>query len=65
MTADPVAPAAMAAIDQLVVLLTEARAYLEAGEILAAIGTLVTFDEQAEDLRAAMRLLRMIARRRS
>ena len=64
MTDDPVALAAQAAIDQLVGLLTEARGYLQGGNNLAAIGTLVTFDDQAEDLRAALRLLRMISRRR-
>ena len=64
MTDDPVALAAEAAINQLVALLTEARCYLEAGEILAAIGTLIMFDDQADDLRAAMRLLRIAAQRR-
>jgi len=64
MTGDPVALAAEAAINQLVALLTEARAYLETGERLAALGTLIMFDEQADDLRAAIRLLRMENRRR-
>lgn len=64
MTADPVALAAGAAIDQLVTLLSEARSYLQQGETRAAIGTLVTFDDQADDLRAAIRLLRMASRGR-
>jgi len=64
MTADPVSAAASAAIDQLMTLLGEARAYLDQGETLAAIGTLILFDDQAEDLRAATRLLRMAQRRR-
>jgi hypothetical protein len=64
MTDDPVSLAAEAAIDQIIGLLTEARVYLKAGETLAAIGTLVMFDDQADDLRAAMRLLRMIQRGR-
>ncbi len=63
MTDDPVALAAEAAIEQLVGLLTEARSYLENGDTLAAIGTLILFDDQADDLRAAMRLLRMLQRR--
>jgi hypothetical protein len=61
---DPVTVAAEAAIEQLVALLTEARGYLKEGRTLAAIGTLVTFDDQADDLRAALRLLRMTAKGR-
>lgn len=64
MTDDPVANTARAAIDQLTRLLSEARGYLEAGENRAAIGTLVSFDDQVEDLRAAIRLLRMTAQGR-
>ena len=64
MTADPVHLAAEAAIDQLLTLLTEARSYLEQRETLAAIGTLVMFDDHADDVRAAMRLLRMMAQGR-
>lgn len=64
MTDDPVALAAEAATNQLVALLTEARSYLEQGNNLAAIGTLIMFDDQSEDLRAAIRLLRMANRRR-
>jgi hypothetical protein len=64
MTDDPVAHAARTAIDQLTRLLSEARGYLEAGENRAAIGTLVSFDDQVEDLRAAIRLLRMTAQGR-
>lgn len=61
---DPVALAAMAAIDELLTLLGEARTYLTEGETRAAIGTLVVFDDRAEDLRAALRLLHMAQRRR-
>jgi stage V sporulation protein SpoVS len=64
MTEDPVALAAESAINQLVALLTEARSYLEQGNNLAAIGTLIMFDDQSEDLRAAIRLLRMAHRGR-
>lgn len=56
---DPITLAAMAAIDTLMAELADARAYLGAGETLAAIGTLVSFDDRAEDVRAALRLLRM------
>ena len=64
MTPDPVALAAEAALNQLIGLLTEARSYLEQCNSLATIGTLVTFDDQAEDVRAAVRLLRMTAQGR-
>lgn len=64
MTTDPVSLAAIDAVNELATLLKEARSYLVEGETLAAIGTLVMFDDRAEDLRAALRLLRM-ARRRS
>jgi hypothetical protein len=50
--------------DDPVHLAAEARSYLEQGETLAAIGTLVMFDDQADDVRAAMRLLRMTAQGR-
>jgi hypothetical protein len=63
MSTDPVSLAATLAIDELLTLLAEARGYLGAGRTLAAIGTLVMFDDRAEDLRAAMRLLRMAQRR--
>jgi hypothetical protein len=64
MTDDPVVRAAEAAINQLVGLLTEARACLEQNEIRMALGTLFMFDDHADDLRAAIRLLQMMARRR-
>ena len=64
MTDDPISLAAEAALDQLIGLLTEARGYLTQGNTLAAIGTLVTFDDQADDLRAALRLLRTTAKGR-
>lgn len=62
---DPVAAATAQAIDNLLTLLTEAKAYFATGRNLAAIGTLVMFDDHAEDLRAAFRLCRMAQRRRS
>jgi hypothetical protein len=61
---DPVALAATVAIDELLALLGEARSYLAGGETRAAIGTLLMFDDRAEDLRAALRLLRTANRRR-
>lgn len=47
-----------AALRQLVMTLREAQEYLEHGEDLAAIGTLVSLDEQVADLNAAFRLFR-------
>ena len=45
------------ALTELVILLTEARDYLYSSEFnLATIGTLVMFDEKAEDVKAALRL---------
>ena len=41
--------------------LKEAQDYLGGGDDLAAIGTLVLFDEQAEDVKAALRLFRRAA----
>jgi hypothetical protein len=64
MTTDPFTLTAAAAINQLVALLAEARTYLDQGEALAAIGTLVMFDDHAEDVRAAIRTLQMAQRRR-
>lgn len=61
---DPIAQAALLAIDELQTLLGHARTHLKAGETLAAIGALVTFDERADDMRAALRLLRSARRRR-
>lgn len=46
------------AVAQLHQTLSEAQQYLENGQDLAAIGTLVTLDEQVADLNAALRLYR-------
>jgi hypothetical protein len=62
---DPVAAATTHAIDNLIILLTEAKSYFAAGEDLAAIGTLVVSDEHAADLKAAFRLCQMQQRVRS
>lgn len=62
---DPVAAATVAAIDNLLKLLTEAKSYFTDGNNLAAYGTLVMFDDHAEDLRAAFRLCQMRQRRAS
>lgn len=47
-----------AALRQLSSTLREAQEYLEKGEDLAAIGTLISLDEQVADLNAAFRLFR-------
>lgn len=62
---DPIAAATVQAIDNLVKLLTEAKDYFTAGNSLAAFGTLVMFDEHAEDLKAAFRLCQIAQRRPS
>lgn len=59
-----VASATVEAIDNLITLLSEAKNHLAAGEDAAACGTLMLFDEHAEDLKAAIRLCRMNQRRR-
>ncbi len=46
------------ALVQLLTTLNEAREYLDKGEDLAAIGTLIALDEQVADLNAALRLYR-------
>lgn len=46
------------ALVQLLMTLTEAQEYLDKGEDLAAIGTLVTLDDLVADLNAALRLYR-------
>ena len=51
------------AIDNLLEILNEARAYLIEGNDLAAWGTLLMFDDQAADLNAAIRLHRSANRR--
>jgi len=44
------------ALNQLVITLREAQEFLAAGEDGAAIGTMLMFDDEAEDLKAALRL---------
>jgi hypothetical protein len=63
MIRDPITFATISAINNLITLLGEANAYFTEGNNLAALGTLVLFDEQAEDLRAAIRLCQMAQRR--
>ena len=46
------------ALVQLLITLKEAEDYLDKGEDLAAIGTLVTLDDLVADLNAALRLYR-------
>lgn len=59
------ADAARHSIDQLQTILNEAQGYLITGNNLAAWGTLVLFDEAAEDLKAAIRLYRSANARRN
>lgn len=58
------ADAARHSIDQLQTILSEAQGYLMSGENLAAWGTLLMFEEAAEDLKAAIRLYRSANSRR-
>lgn len=46
------------ALVQLIATLTEAQDYLDKGEDLAAIGTLVALDDLVADFNAALRLYR-------
>lgn len=46
------------ALNEFIRTLKDAQDYLGAGDDLAAIGTLVLFDEQTEDVKAALRLFR-------
>jgi hypothetical protein len=46
------------ALLQLLMTLKEAQGYLDGGEDLAAIGTLIPLDELVADLNAALRLYR-------
>ena len=46
------------ALVQLLTTLQEAQEYLDKGEDLAAIGTMIALDEQVADLNAALRLYR-------
>jgi hypothetical protein len=48
------------ALDEFIRTLKEAQVYLSGGNDLAAIGTLAPFDEQADDLKAALRLFRRV-----
>jgi hypothetical protein len=57
------ADTAKCAIDNLLEILNDARAYLIDGNDLAAWGTLMMFDDQAADLNAAIRLHRAANRR--
>jgi hypothetical protein len=52
-------------IDRLQTLLNEAQGYFITNNHLAAWGTLVLFDEAAEDLKAAIRLYRSANSRRN
>jgi hypothetical protein len=57
--ADPIHALALSAtIDVLRGMLGEATNYLDQGEHLAALGTLIPFDDHAEDVKAAIRLFR-------
>lgn len=56
---------AILAIDNLVEILTDARRYLEDRNDLAAWGTLIRFEEAADDLKAAIRLHKSMNRRRA
>ena len=51
------------AIDRLQLILSDAASYLNDGNDLAAWGTLVSFDDAAEDLKAAIRLHKSTNRR--
>jgi hypothetical protein len=57
--ADPIHALALSAtIDVLRGMLNEATGYLDQHEHLAALGTLILFEDQAEDVKAAIRLFR-------
>lgn len=51
------------AIDNMSKMLAEAREHLAQRQDLAAFGTLIQFEDAAEDMRAAIRLLRSAVRR--
>jgi hypothetical protein len=57
------AQAAIFAIERLSETLNQAHDYLSTGDDMAAWGTLLMFDEAADDLKAAMRLHRIANRR--
>lgn len=46
------------ALDKLRLTISEAQDYLGGGKELAASGTMLEFDEQAEDVKATLRLFR-------
>ena len=52
------------ALDEFIRTLKEAQDYLGGGDDLAAIGTLLLFDQQAEDVKAALRLFSRAEQRR-
>ncbi len=56
---DPVLIAASEAIGNMIALLTDAQNYLRQGERLCVIGTMIMFEDYAEDVRAAVRMIRM------
>lgn len=56
---DPVLIAASEAIGNMIALLTEAQNYLQQGERLCVIGTMIMFEDRAEDVRAAVHMIRM------
>ena len=56
---DPTLFVAMIAIDNIIALLEDARRYVFEGNRLATLGTLIMFDEQAADLKAAIRFLQI------
>ena len=52
------------ALDEFITTLKEAQDYLGGGDDLAAIGTLLLFDQQAEDVKSALRLFSRAEQRR-
>jgi len=52
------------ALDEFIRTLKEAQDYLGGGDDLADIGTLLLFDQQAEDVKAALRLFSRAEQRR-
>ena len=52
------------ALDEFIRTLKEAQDYLGGGDDLAAIGTLLLFDQQAEDVKASLRLFSRAEQRR-
>ena len=56
---DPLSFSALIAIGNLITVLTETQDYLQQGNKGAALGTLLAFDDLAQDIYAAIRFLRM------